>query len=64
MAQEYEKMQSRYAQGQCEQLSHDWKEWHVGKIHSLVVWTDFAFPAQQKSDFLSFKETSWILGVD
>ena len=33
------------------------------QIHSLVFWTNFAFPVQQKSDFCSFKETTWILGA-
>ena len=36
----------------------------MGEIHSLVFWTDFAFPIQQKSDFCSFEETPWILGIN
>jgi len=36
----------------------------VGKIHPLVFWTNFAFLIQQKSEFCSFEETPWILGID
>ena len=34
ITQKCEEMQSRSAQVKCEQLIHDWKEWHEEKIHS------------------------------